>query len=133
MKISNRQYAEALYETTKDKTQSRTNEAVDNFVKILAKNNQIKNIKSIIEKFSEVWNKKEGIVEAEIVSREKLDGDLRVEIEKYVSNKYNGKKVEIINKVDENIKGGIIIRVGDDVMDGSVSRQLFNLKNKLEN
>lgn len=131
MKISKSQYAEALYDSVHGKSQSEINEILANFVKVLAKNNQIKNVKSIIEKFSEVWNKKEGIVEAEVVSREKLDGDLKFEMEKYIKKKYNTKNVEIVEKIDKDIKGGIIIKVQDEVLDGSISKQLKNLKNNL--
>jgi F-type H+-transporting ATPase subunit delta len=133
MRINNTQYASALYESAKGKSQSEIDELVANFVKILAKNNQIKNINNILVKFREIWNKKEGIVEAEVVSREKLNGDLRGEIESYVEKKYKAEKVEIIERIDPSIKGGIIVRVGDEVMDGSVSKQLQNLKKSLTN
>jgi F-type H+-transporting ATPase subunit delta len=130
-KISNIQYAQALYEAAKGKSQSEIDAVVAEFVKVLAKNNQVKNMQNIISKFREIWNQKEGIVEAEVASREKLDRDLIVEIEKFVKNKYDGDTVEIIEIIDKGIKGGIIIRVGDEVMDGSISRSLRELKNKL--
>ncbi|KKQ39513.1 MAG: hypothetical protein US57_C0011G0001, partial [Candidatus Moranbacteria bacterium GW2011_GWC2_37_73] len=31
----------------------------------------------------------------------------------------------------EKIQGGIIIKINDDIIDGSVKKQLTNLKNKL--
>lgn len=133
MKVSNSQYASALYESAKGKSQSEVNAIVANFVKILAKNNQIKNINSIIGKFRDIWNKEEGIVEAEVVSREKLNSKSVDQLIDYISKKYKSKNVEIVNKVDKDIKGGIIVRVGDKVMDGSVSRSLRELKNKLAN
>lgn len=133
MRINNTQYANALYESAKGKSQSEVNVLVANFVKILAKNNQIKNINNILVKFKEIWNKKEGIIEAEVVSREKLTSGTRSEIEKYIGKKYEAERVEIIEKVDSSIKGGIIVRVGDEVMDGSISKQLRNLKKSLTN
>jgi F-type H+-transporting ATPase subunit delta len=132
MKINNSQYASALYESAKGKSQSEIDELVANFVKILAKNNQIKNVKNILVKFKEIWNRKEGIVEAEVVSREKLNSGMKSEIEKYVEKKYKAEKVEIIEKVDPGIKGGIIVRVGDEVMDASISGQLKKLKSSLQ-
>ncbi len=125
------QYATALYEMSKGKSQSEIDEIVANFVKVLAKNNQVKNAESIIKKFKEVWNRKEGIVEAEVVSREKLNLGMKNEIERYVEKKYKAEKVEIIEKIDKDIKGGIIVKVGDEVMDGSIGKQLQNLKKSL--
>jgi len=133
MKVSNSQYADALYESAKGKSRSEINELVANFVKILAKSNQVKNINNIISKFKEIWNKKEGIMEAEVVSREKLSSQLVGKLINFVGRKYNARNVEIKSIVDKNIKGGIIIRVGDEVLDGSVSKQLQNLKKRLEN
>ena len=133
MKISNIQYATALYAMAQGKSQSEVNAIVANFVKILAKNNQVKNINSIIGKFRDIWNKEEGIVEAEIVSREKLDSKSVKQLVDYIGKKYKSKNVEIVNKVDKDIKGGIIVRVGDEVMDASVSGQLNNLRKKLAN
>lgn len=131
MKVSNQQYADALYEAVKEKSQSEVNKILANFVKILAKNNQIKNAENIIGKFKETWSRKEGVIEAEVVSREKLDRELRIEIEKYVSKKYNAEKIEIIEKIDPEIKGGVVIRVRDEVIDGSIKGQLNNLRRKL--
>ena len=131
MKISNSQYSVALYESVKGKSQSEINSAISNFVKVLVKNNQIKNVSSIISKFKEIWNKKEGIVEAEIISREKLDSKLVNQLISYIVKKYKSEKVEIIEKIDLNIKGGIIVKVGDEVMDGSISGQLKNLRSIL--
>ncbi len=131
MKVSNSQYANALYEAAKGKSQSEIDKIVASFVKIMAKNNQVKNSESIIKKFKEVWNKKEGIVEAEVVSREKLNLGMKNEIERYVEKKYKAEKVEIIEKIDKDIKGGIIVKVGDEVMDGSIGKQLQNLKKSL--
>ena len=131
MKITNTQYATALYESVKGKSQKEIDVAVSNFVKVLEKNNQVKDAKNIISKFSEIWNVKEGIVEAEVTSREKLDRELRDAIEKYIKKKYVTKNVEILNKIDPAIKGGIIIKVGDEVMDGSVSGRLLKLKKQL--
>ncbi len=133
MKINNKQYATALYESAKGKSQSEVNEIVANFVKVLAKNYQTKMASKIIEKFNEVWNKENNIIEAKVVSREELNRDLRAEIEKYIKKKYDGDKVEIEEIIDEKIKGGIIIKVGDEVIDGSVENKLAYLKKILQN
>jgi len=132
MKISAIQYAKTLNELTLNKTHTEIDAAVSGLAELLKKKNQTKLLPKIIEKFNGIWNKNNGIVEAEIISREKLSNELRNKVSNYVSNKYKAKKVLINNIVNESIKGGIIIRVGDEVMDGSVDRQLKNLRNILE-
>ena len=45
--------------------------------------------------------------------------------------KYGAKKIEMSVVVDEKIQGGIIIRVGDEILDASIQKQLINLKKVL--
>ena len=133
MKISVTQYARTLHESVKDKSQKEIPEIISGFVKILAKNNQVKNSGKIIDKFSDIYNQENGIVEAEIASREVLSNMLSNKIKSFVKEKYQAKEVILKNIVDEKIKGGIVIKVGDELMDASVSKQLRDLKYKLSN
>ena len=87
----------------------------------------------ISKKFEEIWNKENGVVMAEITSREKLDEKSLKKIENFIKEKYVAKKVLIKNITDEKIKGGIVIEVGDEVLDGSIEGQLTRLKNNLTN
>ena len=72
-----------------------------------------------------------GIVEAEVVTKHKLESSQVHKVESYIKERYLAKEVVLKNIVDERIKGGIIIKVGDELMDASVAKQLKNLKNKL--
>ena len=131
MKITATQYAKALYVTTADKSEKEIADLISNLAKVLIKNRQMKLFSKITKKFGEIWNQEKGIVEAEITSREELHTELRNKISKYIKEKYRAKEVILKNIVDEKIKGGIIIRVGDEILDGSVKRQLQELKNNL--
>ena len=131
MKITANQYAKTLYELTMDKSQKEIDVVVANFVKLLNQKRQLKLASKVIAKFNEIWNKQNGIVEAEVTSREKLDKDVLTRVSTYVSTRYKAKKVIINNKIDLNIKGGIVIKVGDEVMDGSIQAQLSSLKKLL--
>lgn len=133
MKITIAQYAKTLCVLTENKSQSAVDNIIAKFLKLLKKNKQIKLTNKIIEKFSEIYNKKNGIVEAGVISREMLSNSLLNKVSNYVSNKYKAKEVVLNNKIDEKIKGGIVIKVGDEIMDGSVERQLRELKNNLIN
>ena len=132
MKITVNQYAKSLYAATKEKSQKEISVAVANFIKILDKNRQIKLFAKISKKFEEIWNKENEVVKAEVVSCEKLDEKFLKKIENFIKEKYSAKKVVIVNKIDEKIKGGIIIKVGDEVLDGSVRGQLKKLRDNLE-
>lgn len=131
MKISAQQYAQSLYEATKEKSQSEVDLALGNFVGILAKNRQLKNKKNIIQKFGEIYNSENNIVSAEVVSREKLSSSLVDKLNSFIKNKYQAKEAVIENKIDAGVKGGIIIKIKDEIIDMSLERQLRELKKQL--
>jgi F-type H+-transporting ATPase subunit delta len=131
MKITANQYAKTLYELTQGKAQDAAAVSVANFAKFLSKNGQTKLFLKISQKFSEIWNQKEGIIEAEITSWEKLSEDNLKKTGVFLKEKYTAKEVVLKNKVDPKLKGGVVIRVGDEILDGSVANQLKKLKNNL--
>jgi F-type H+-transporting ATPase subunit delta len=131
MKITASQYATTLYELTADKSKQDVSNVITGFVKILQKNNQIRLVRNIIEKFSNLYNQKNGIVEAEITTKEEVRSEVRTRVRTWVSTKYKAREVVIKNKIDEGIKGGIIIKVGDEILDGSVAGKLRSLESLL--
>ena len=60
-----------------------------------------------------------------------LDDALRANVQK-VLEKLTGKKVKLTTSVDPTIIGGIIAKVGDLVLDGSIRTQLAGLKDSIK-
>jgi F-type H+-transporting ATPase subunit delta len=132
MKITPNQYAKTLYELTEEKSHNEINDVISEFAKLLAKKNQTRLLPKIIEKLNSIWNKNNGIVEAEVASARKLESHQVHKVESYLKEKYKAKEVVLNNIVNGSIKGGIIIRVGNEVMDASVERHLKDLRIQLE-
>lgn len=133
MKISTKQYAQALYELTLGKSESEVGIVVEKFVKELAKNNQTKSATKIIDNFNNIYNRENGIIEAEIESREQLQTEVLEKIEKYLIKKYNAKQIILNKKINPEIKGGVIIKAGDEITDLSVAGSLNRLRRELIN
>ncbi|MFZ2192970.1 MAG: ATP synthase F1 subunit delta [Candidatus Moraniibacteriota bacterium] len=131
MKITANQYARTLYELTENKSSQEVDKTVFNFTQIVRKNRQSKLFPKILESFNGIWNIKNKVAEAELISREKLDDETEKKIEEYIKRKYKVEKVLINRKIDENVVGGIIIRVGDDILDQSIKGQLRKLNKEL--
>ncbi|MCD6149492.1 ATP synthase F1 subunit delta [bacterium] len=131
MKISAKQYAQALYDLTGGKSEADVGGVIIKFAEELKRGGQLKLTNKIIEKFNEIWNEQNGIIEAEVVSARGLESYQVCKAENYIKEKYKAKKVVLKNRVDGNIKGGIIIKVGDEIMDGSVAGKLRKLKENL--
>ena len=59
-----------------------------------------------------------------------LDEGLRDRLANALSHA-TGKQVEVKVVVDPNVLGGVVARIGDTVIDGSVRRRLDQLKERL--
>jgi len=131
MKISAKYYAQALYELTDGKSKSEVETLVAEFAKHLARSRNLKLSEKIIGQFSGIYDKEKGIIEAEITTSEKLLEPMEKKIIEYVRKKYHVNVARINNIIDKKIKGGVIVKVGDAVMDGSVKGRLNRLRKEL--
>jgi len=131
MKHTSTQYAKTLYEITEGRNEKEIEKGISDFLRLLIKNGDMKLKDAVMKRFGEIHDAKNGITEAEVVSKEKLDSAMLDRLAGFIKDKYGSKEVIIKNKIDEGIGGGIIVKVGDELMDGSIKKQLSRLKNKL--
>lgn len=130
-KISAKKYAIVLHEVTKDLTKEEATEAVANFIKILIRNRQLKIAKKVIAEYTAYSNLQEGIVEAEITVAHALSPAALEDFKKQIKKMQSAKHVEIKEKIDKNLLGGFIVKIGDTVLNASIANQLFLLKQSL--
>ncbi len=131
MSLSVSQYTKALYQVSENKSPKEIDFIINNFLKILQKNRQMKLVEKIIAEFSLLFNKKNKIIEAEIISRDKLTIETQKKIEEFLIKKYEIDKVITKNVISQKIKGGIIIKTQNEMIDFSVANQLLKLKRAL--
>jgi len=131
MRASAKQFAQVLYELTDNKSNADIEHSVADFARHMEKERKIKLAGKVIEQFGKIYNEKNGIVEAEVVTAEKISEALEKKVKNYIEKKYSAKKVIVKNIIDPKIKGGMIVRVGDEVVDGSIAGRLGELKKLL--
>lgn len=131
MRVSAKQYAQILYDLTDGKSKPEIEKTAFDFARYIYRNRKLKIAGKIIEQFASIHDKKKAIVEVEAATRKKLDDAEVKKIKHFVKDKYGAKKVVLKNVVDEKIKGGIVLKVGDEVIDGSVRGKLERLKEML--
>lgn len=101
-----------------------------NFLAVIAEKYRAPYIEEIYKQFVGFANEAKNIAEAYIKSAQPLgDKDLAAIQEKL--SKATCKNIKLINEVDPNLIGGVVVRIGDKVMDGSILRRLDLLKEKL--
>ena len=130
MKFSARQYAQALYEAVASTSSKDLNQVLDNFVKVLVENNDLRLFDEIAKEFHKTELKSKGVTEAEVISARPLNAENEKQILD-VLNEYVKGKVELRNNLDENLVGGVVIQVDDLMIDASVKNGLEQLRNEL--
>lgn len=82
---------------------------------------------NIIAQFEKYRDLREGRTHAHLTSARPLDRD-QVDSLKGEIERISGKKVIVHEKVDPRVLGGLVVRVGDYVLDGTLRRRLERLR-----
>lgn len=127
MKVNDKQYAQLLFELVEDAGDD-LDVVVNNFFAVLVKNNDVNRARRIVARFGDVWDEKKGVVNASVVSAFVVQSDTIDGIVRYVEEKTGANEVNIVSEVDEGIKGGVVIKYGDKVIDVSLKTRINDLK-----
>ncbi|MCC6484828.1 MAG: ATP synthase F1 subunit delta [Armatimonadetes bacterium] len=84
-------------------------------------------VESIDTAFRKIADERSNIVRAEVVSAVALTEEELQEM-RAALGRMTGKQVELEPTVDPSVIGGVVIRVGDTLIDGSVRAQIARLK-----
>ena len=87
---------------------------------------------TILEKFKELYNFQMNIEESTISTTFDLDSK-SLDIVKQFAKKVTGKKITLENTIDKNILGGFNLKIGDKMIDCTVSNKISELRKKLIN
>jgi len=102
-----------------------------NFLTLLVQKKRAEIIPEIAEQFQIMVDDDNNISHGTVVSAVELDAGLQEKVQATLE-KLTGKKVELTTSVDPLIIGGIIAKVGDLVLDGSIRTQLASLKDSIK-
>jgi len=102
-----------------------------NFLNLLVQKKRTEILPEIAEEFQIMVDEDKNISHGSVVSAVKLNANLKAKVQDTLE-KLTGKKVELTASVDPSIIGGIIAKVGDLVMDGSIRTQLAGLKGSIK-
>ncbi|MCC6215862.1 MAG: ATP synthase F1 subunit delta [Polyangiaceae bacterium] len=101
-----------------------------NTVKLLAQRARLHALPDIARRLTQLADERAGVVRAQVVSAAPL-GEAYVTRLAAELEKVAGKKVVIERSVDPALLGGLVARVGDHVIDGSLRSRLDRLERQL--
>lgn len=131
MKITTKKYAQALLEVIEGKNESEAKTIIARLLKIMIADKGLKDTDALIKNFIDLWNKQNDLSVVEVTTANKLTSTSKKMIKEYVADKLKTKEVELSEKIDKNILGGLVIREGDRIFDGSLRGRLYDLKERI--
>jgi len=102
-----------------------------NFLKLLSKNHRLQTLPYIAKQFEEMKNRQESAAEIVITSAFPLEGEELKNLLDSLKKRFGGKELRPKVTVDPELIGGVSVRVGDEVLDGSIRARLSQLQNSL--
>ena len=123
--------AEEKYNLVEDLTKEFGLKNFTNFMKLLVEKHKIYLFKDIVSEITKGINFELDIYEGFVYSTEPLENSKIDEISQVISQKI-GKKVELKNRLDSRLIGGVKVVVHDHVFDGSIKYKLETMKEQLK-
>ena len=101
-----------------------------NVMQVMNKKDRLAKLPQMLEAFERLMDRKLGKVEVDVTVATELTSGQLDEVKDRVSRAL-GKDAVVHQYVDESILGGMVLRVGDKIIDTSVRKQLDQLKQRL--
>ena len=102
-----------------------------NFLNLLVEKKRAGILPEVAEEYQIMVDNEKNVSHGSVVSAIELSEALQVKV-RATLEKLTGKKVELTTSVDPSIIGGIIAKVGDLELDGSIRTQLASLKDSIK-
>lgn len=122
--------AEQKKEVLKNLLAGRISKAAEGFLVLLVERHREAYLEHIVEEYARTADKARNVVEARITSAVELTGKQKSSLVQ-ILRKYTGMEVRASYKVEPGLLGGVLIRIGDKVLDGSVRTRLSSLGERL--
>lgn len=119
-----------LVELMLDIGQDRIDQEGQNFIKTLVQNQRLALLPIIAQLFEKSKAEFEGYVDVEVSTAYAFSAEEQKKFAASLEKKLS-KKVHMKVNVDKSLLGGVVVRAGDTVFDGSVRAQLQNLAKAL--
>ena len=101
-----------------------------NFLLLLVDKRRIVLLEAINDCYQDLSNKAQGIIVADVTTAYELKAELRSRLSSKLES-VTGKKVQLRTHQDQSIIGGVVVKIGDTRIDGSVIGRLQALKAEL--
>jgi F-type H+-transporting ATPase subunit delta len=103
---------------------------VVNFLKLLIENHRMPVVFRVRREFDRLWEEENKLLPVQVTSAVELDAATVEQIGARISEQ-TGRKVDLSASVEPDILGGIVVRVGNSVLDASIRSRLEKLRKQV--
>ncbi len=112
------------------KVVSEADDRIVNFLELLAERHRMPALFRIRREFDALWAEENQLLPVTVTSAVELDEGLAEDIGKRIQEQ-TGRTVELSSNVDPEVLGGLMVRVGNMVLDGTVRNRLERLRKQV--
>jgi F-type H+-transporting ATPase subunit delta len=113
-----------------EKVVSGADERLVNFLQLLAERHRMPVLPRIRRELDELWAEEHKLLPVSVTAAVELDEELVKGIGKRIEEQ-TGRTVELSSHVDPDVLGGLIVRVGNMVLDASVRNRLEQIRKQV--
>ncbi|MFD1418791.1 ATP synthase F1 subunit delta [Companilactobacillus keshanensis] len=106
-------------------------ELMQDFLSMLFDRDRMNCLVEIADSYIERYDEDNGVVEVTATTTVPLSTEQEENLRSVVKQRFSVKKANLTKVIDPSIIGGVVIRVGDQVIDGSVVKRFNDIKNML--
>jgi ATP synthase F1 delta subunit len=113
-----------------DRAISGADPAFVNFLKLLIENHRMPVIFRVRREYDRLWEEENKLLPVRVTSAVELDSKTVGQIGDRIAEQ-TGRKVDLSAEVDPDILGGIVVRVGNSILDASIRNRLESLRKQV--
>lgn len=103
---------------------------ISNLLEVLLENHRLPLIARIRRAYDMLWDKANDLLPVTVTSAVELDEAVVSRIGDEIGRQ-TGRRVELVKQVDPSILGGFVVRVGNAILDASISNRLEQLRKQV--
>ncbi len=105
-------------------------ETFENFLELLLEQHRMPAIHRIRREYETLWDRQNDVLPVEVTSAVELDEETVKSVGDRIGEQ-TGRKVELTSRVDPDILGGLVLRVGNSILDASIRNRLDQLRKQV--
>jgi F-type H+-transporting ATPase subunit delta len=113
-----------------DRALEGADDVVHNFLAVLIENHRMPALFRIRRELDRMWQEVNRLLPVQVTSAVELDEAVTRQIGEEIG-KQTGRKVELSTNVDPDVLGGIVLRVGNSILDASIRTRLERLRKQV--